>query len=129
MLPMEAALVAPSSREATKTSGGNLASTSRTTRRVMPLRVLMLALLAPSCCSATSPEARTDAVGRFRRFTKALAACEPGGTLASSGHLDCIIGQVEFRSTVDARQLTNDFCSDVAVGGAVPDQRAFERAL
>ena len=95
----------------------------------MPLRVLTLALLAMFCCTATSQEARTDAAHRFHRFTKAIATCEPRGTLASSGHLDCIIGQVEFRYTADARQLTTDFCSDGAAGGAVPDKRAFERAL
>ena len=63
----------------------------------MPLRVLMLALLALICCSGTSAEARTDVTGRFSRFAKALAACEPRGTLARSWHLDCIIGQVWFR--------------------------------
>ena len=64
---------------------------------MMPLRVLMLALLALICCSGTSAEARTDAACRFHRFTKALAACEPRGTLARSWHLECIIGQVGFR--------------------------------
>ena len=64
----------------------------------MPLRLLIVALLvllALHCCSAESREHQGDPASTFGLFAKALAACEPRGTVTSSRHLDCIIGQVD----------------------------------